>query len=199
MGGAGILFLIGSFTTYVAVDVPVSEITELGVDLLRPVQDDRQIHTTNLKLFLREKRFESLPLSLKLGGIAMRSTGSITQLTGTWEGGDLRTETLDSPGYGIGPAIEASLAIWQGSSGWQPRVSVDLLGGVLLHDRRFPAGGDYYNGTFQAGLSLDLQPTTKDIVGLGYRVTHTSNGQGLSANNPGYNAAGWSLRWQHRF
>lgn len=199
MDGAGVALLIGMFTTYGLTDNPARSIVDVGVDHLRPTKDDRQIKTTNLNAFLLEKRFESVPLTLKLGGMLSHSTGSITQLTGSWDAGTLRSETMKSPGNGIGPAVEASLRLWQGESRWKPTLTADVLTGLLIYDRRFPAGGDFYNGTFQAGPSIKFQPGREDIIHLGYRITHTSNGQGLSANNPGYNAQGLTLRWQHLF
>jgi hypothetical protein len=70
---------------------------------------------------------------------------------------------------------------------------------LLIYDRDFPAGGARYNGTFQIGPSLTWQATRADSFSLGYRATHTSNGQGLTAGNPGYDARGVTLRWRHDF
>lgn len=199
MDGAGVALLLGMFGGYGLADAPAQVVWEIGVDHLRPTQDDRQITTTQVKIFLREKRFESFPVTLKLGGMISHAGGSITQLTGIWEEGTLRSEVLRSPGNGVGPAIEASFRLRQGKSSWNPTLTVDLLAGLLIYDRRFPAGGDFYNGTFQLGPSLQFQPTPHDVVRLGYRVSHTSNGQGLTARNPGYNAQGIALSWQRAF
>lgn len=197
--GIGVALLVGTFTGYGVSSAPATPITQIGLDYLTPVKDDRQIKTTNLSLYLREKRLQSIPLSLKFGVVFSHATGQITQLTGTWEAGTLRSETLNSPGNGIGPAIEASLALWQGDGYLKPRVGLDFMTALMIYDRKFPAGGDRYNGTFQLGPSISLKPTKSDEISIGYRYTHTSNGQGLTPSNPGYDARGLTLRWNKEF
>ncbi len=195
MDGLGVALLVGMFSGYAVVDQPAQPIMTLGTDYFAPRTEDRQIHTVNLAMFVREKKFASIPLTLRLGGMYSHAWGNITQLEGEWADGTLHEVQLDSPGNGIGPATEASLRLWQGEGRWQPSLSADVLTGVLIYDRRFPAGGDYYNGTFQGGLSLSFTLSPQDSVSIGYRAMHTSNGQGLKPENPGLNANGISIRW----
>lgn len=194
--GAGLAALLGLFGAYGLSSSPAIPVLELGYAHLGPIAQDRQLHTSQYHFFLRRKKFDSWPATLSLGLIAQYAHGHIVQVTGTLEAGTLRSEALDSPGYGIGPAVEATLRLWP-AQGTRPQLNLDLLAGLMLHDRGFPAGGRRYNGTVQAGPSLTWQRSATSSWTLGYRLSHTSNGQGLVPHNPGYDARGFILRWQH--
>ncbi|MDX2220017.1 MAG: hypothetical protein SF172_13430 [Burkholderiales bacterium] len=196
MAGIGTLIIGGLFAGYGLTDTPATPIREIGIDrLTRDVKTDRHINTTNVHLFLREKEWEPLNLKLKLGMTVSRATGSIEQLQGSYEEGTLRPVTLDSPGWGIGPMAEARLKLFQAGrlSG-----SLDATAGVLLYDRKFPAGGDRYNGMGQIGPSLTWRMGEGErgsALTAGWRHMHVSNGQGVNAGNPSYESRGWTLRY----
>lgn len=194
--GFGLLYLGSLFAGYALAGEPAHPQLSVGVDRQLPTQDDRQLRTTTLHLFLREKEVEPLRLHLRLGLGVTRVSGHITQLTGSYEEGTLREVVLDSPAWGAGPEVEASFRLFR----YGPLTAqADLLGGVYLYDRDFPAGGRRYNGMLQAGLSLNYAFSPQDGVTLGYRWMHVSNGQGVQPSNPSYEAAGISLRYVRRF
>lgn len=194
--GFGVLYLGSLFAGYALIGEPAHTQLNTGIDSLLPTKDDRQLRTTTLHVFLREKEYAPLRLNMRLGFGVTRVTGSITQLTGSWEEGTLREERLDSQAWGAGPEVEASFRLFT-----LGRVSgrADFLGGVYLYDRDFPAGGKRYNGMLQAGLSLNYALGTQDSVSLGYRWMHVSNGGGMESDNPSYEAAGITVRYQRRF
>lgn len=196
MSGIGTLIIGGLFAGYGLLDGPATSIREIGIDrLTQDVKRDRHINTTNVHLFLREREWAPLNLKLKLGLTVSRATGSIEQLQGSFEAGTLRSVTLDSPGWGVGPMAEAQFKLFEMGrlSG-----SLDATAGVLLYDRKFPAGGDRYNGMGQIGPSLSWQTGNGDRTGAitaGWRQMHVSNGQGMNAGNPSYESRGWTLRY----
>lgn len=196
MSGIGTLIIGGLFAGYGLLDGPATPIGEIGIDrFAQDVKHDRHINTTNVHLFLREKEWQPLNLKLKLGLTVSRATGSIDQLQGSFENGTLRSVTLDSPGWGIGPMAEAQFKLFDVGrlSG-----SLDATAGVLLYDRKFPAGGDHYNGMGQIGPSLTWRlgdGERASTLSAGWRHMHVSNGQGVNAGNPSYESRGWTLRY----
>jgi hypothetical protein len=194
--GAGVLYIGSLLAGYSFLGDPPKTVLSTGIEYLQPTKDDRQLHTSNLHIFLRERHYQPLNLKLRAGVGISRVTGQITQLTGSFEEGTLRSETLDSPAWGAGPEIEASfslLKLGRFSTG------IDLLGGVFLYDRAFPAGGQRYNGVLQAGVHAALALSDRDTLTLTWRWMHVSNGQGLKPSNPGYDARGAGLRYTHAF
>lgn len=187
MGGLGILSVVGLFGGYILAEGPPSPIQEFGIDRLTPIHADRQITTTSLHWRAREKALAPGRAELRLGATVSRATGRIVQPV---PGG---LAVLDSPGWGAGPAVDLRLTLLQ-----QPSWQLQLHGSaaVLLHDRRFPAGGDRYNGMFRVGPSVAAERPGGARIELGWTWMHVSNGQGLGAHNPSYEARGWSLRWQ---
>lgn len=183
--GLGVLSLVTLFGGYALTDAPPMPLAEFGVDRLAPIHADRQIHTTSLQWRGREKQLADGRVSLRLGATASRATGWIEQLG---PGGGLR---MDSPGWGAGPAIDGRLDLLRAGA-WTLRAEASAA--VLLYDRRFPAGGDYYNGMFQFGPGLGWRLPGGGEVDLGWRWMHVSNGQGLTPRNPSYEARGLSLR-----
>lgn len=163
-------------------------IQEFGLDRLAPLHANRQIHTTSLHWRLREKQWWDGRVALRLGATLSRPTGSITQP------GPNGIDLLDSPAWGLGPAVDAQLRLVRGT-GW--RLQLDTSAAVLLYDRRFPAGGDHYNGMLQLGPSIAWQlPAGRGELELGWRWMHVSNGQGLGPHNPSYEGRGITLRWR---
>lgn len=179
----GLLTLAGLFGGYTLADVPSHRIQEFGLDHFEPLHANRQIDLVNASAYLREKRFEGWPLTLRLGVVAQHARGEITQLSDT-----LSQQTLDSPGHGLGVSAEARLRVWKG-------LHLDASATPMLYDRRFPAGGTYYNGMFQAGPSFSWEMGAGRWT-LGARWLHISNGRGLGPDNPSTEGRGLVLRYQ---
>ena len=55
--GFGILFIGGLFGAYGLTDEPATPYLNAGVEHLLPTKDDRQLNTSTLHVFLREKKF----------------------------------------------------------------------------------------------------------------------------------------------
>jgi hypothetical protein len=191
--GLGQLFLLGLLGGYTLSDRPPERVATVEVQAIRPTKADRPLDMTLIDWQVREKRLWDGRVRLGLGATLMHASGQITQLTGSLDDGSLREARLDSPGWGLGPSIGASLR-----APMSPAVSVslDVKGAVLLHDRAFPAGGKRYNGLIEGGPSLHWRLDGGSEVSLGARWLHLSNGQGLGAHNPSYDGRGISLRYR---
>lgn len=179
----GLLTLFGVFGSFALSDAPAHRIREFGLDYYEPLHADRQIHLVNVGVQLREKRLDSLPLSLRIGVLAQHARGEITQLNDS-----LQPYTLDSPGVGLGVSGEARLRLWSG-------LHLDASAAPMVYDRRFPAGGDYYNGMFQVGPSFTWKMGDAQWT-VGARWMHISNGRCLCARNPSTEGRGLALRVQ---
>jgi lipid A 3-O-deacylase len=196
MIGIGLGLMIGSFVIFPLWDSPSENISEVGVDYLTPTKSDRQINTVNLNAYLWQKQYKPWSLRLKLGFTATRPTGTIGQGDGN-SGNDTSHEHLpDSSAYGIGPTMELQ---WEALSVDRLSVDVDGSAGLILYDRHFPTGGDYYNGMYQVGPSIGYRVSDKGQLRVGYRWMHVSNGQGITPDNPSYEAIGIILRYEHKF
>lgn len=191
--GLGILTVIGATAAYFGTDAPPQPLHEAGVEALAPLHANRDLHTTNLVVHWQRKTLASVPIEFRLGVRVSRVTGQITQLTGSWDAGTLAETRLDSPAWGAGPTLEARYALLQ-RGGWALNLALDTS--VLLYDRRFPAGGDRYNGMFQLGPEVAVPLPDGSRVAVSWRWMHVSNGQGLTPRNPSYEARGLVLRWQ---
>lgn len=184
MDGLGILSVIGLFGSYALADAPATRIDEWGLDRMSPIHADRQIRTVDLQWRAREKAWAGGRASLRLGATLSRPTGRIATSA---------TPALDSPAWGLGPAVDLRLTLLRRSA-WH--AALDGGAAVLLYDRPFPAGGGHYNGMFRLGPSIGAALPAGGRVELGWAWMHVSNGQGLGPHNPSYEARGWSLRWQ---
>lgn len=187
MEGLGLVSLLTLFGGYAVSDAPAEAVQVFGIDRLAPLHADRQIHTSSLQWRGREKSLVDGRVSLRLGATLSRATGHITQP------GAAGPVLSDSPAWGLGPAVEGRLAVLE-HAGW--RLGLEGSAAVLLYDRRFPAGGDRYNGMFQFGATLGHRLPGGGQIEAGWRWMHVSNGQGLGPQNPSYEARGLSLRWQ---
>lgn len=192
MDGLGTLLLVGLFGSYPLLPAGTERIDEWGIDRFAPIHADRQLQLTQVNAYVLEKRVEPWRLQLRLGATAQRASGYITQLEGRFEDGTLRSVTYDSPGWGIGPTAEARFALWRGT---RATLALDGSAALLVHDRRFPAGGLHYNGMFQIGPSLVWSTERAGRISVGARWTHLSNGHGQVSRNPSYEGRGIVLRW----
>lgn len=165
-----------------------------GLEYLKPIDDDRQLNTSNIDLYYRIKTIESF--YIYTGFTATRVTGEITQLTGSLQAGTLRQVTHESSARGIGPGILAKVDLFRMEkfSG-----ALDVGGAFIVYDRDFPVGGTRYNFMWRIGPSLSYTIGKSSAIGVHYRWSHVSNGKDISSRNPSYDARGIGMYFSHIF
>lgn len=191
--GLGQLTLLGLFGGALFAGEQPTRTATLEAQHIQPTKQDRQIELTNVSYFFAKKSFIDERLDLKLGATATRARGSIVQLQGSFDDGTLRSDVLESSGWGLGPTVNASLRLLGAGS---TRLNLDASGSLMLYDRSFPSGGSWYNGMVQAGPSLTFGLDKKRSLTVGARWTHISNGQGLGAHNPSFDGRGFFLQYE---
>lgn len=72
------------------------------------------------------------------------------------------------------------------------RPFIDLGTGPMWSNRRIPQATSHINFNSQAGLGVELFPTARLPLYVGYRFSHISNG-GLAERNPGWNINGFFI------
>ncbi|MDD4601410.1 hypothetical protein SDC9_11448 [bioreactor metagenome] len=150
---------------------------EMEWDYLTHTQfDDRNIDTVSLHILENISKKNSW--SIYRGITITRPTGHIIK----------DQQTKDSSAVGIGPAY--MIRNEKGLSG-KLSAALDMSGGLILYDKRFPAGGEYYNFMWRIGPQLIYKANENSSVNIGYMFMHVSNG--LSTNNPGYNGRGFTV------
>ena len=169
----------------------IVELQELG-----PVERARQIHTANLDLLFRIRRFDTPDFTFYGGFTVSRSRGNLTRRTGSSEAGTLRDEPFDSAATGAGPVLAIRAEFAHGGNVW---ASLDGSAGVLLYDRDFPTGASRYAFMFRYGPTLSYRLNDRRVLSLTLRGMHVSNGQGINNHNPQYNAAGLGVQFLGTF
>lgn len=69
--------------------------------------------------------------------------------------------------------------------------ALGVSGGLIIYNKRFPAGGEHYNFMRRLGPQLIYKINKSSSVNIGYTWMHLSNG--LNSNNPGDDARRISL------
>jgi len=191
------LFSFAIVNVSVASEMPLSSSTKfITIEYLAPTKNDRDINTTNIDINYLITNSVSLAdkvnLKIYFGLIATYATGSITQLEGSIEEGDLREVNFDNSAFGLGPGLLVSFQLWSSN-----RFSFYLngRGNFIVYNKKFPAGGDYYNFMWRAGPAFEYQVGHSNAIGVGYNWAHISNGQGVDQKNPSYGAKGIMLKF----
>lgn len=167
------------------------ELFEMGIEYFHPIYRDRQIHTTVINIRKRSNYLDDFLLTTYAGLTINYAWGHIIEDDPYHR----RTEYANSA-FGIGPMVH---------SRWSPvtlddlTLSVDASGGIIFHNKAFPAGGDYYNFICRIGPSISYPLKDKQALIFGFGIMHVSNGQGVNRDNPTYNAAGFSLSFSRYF
>ena len=195
MIGIGFGLMVGLFGVFPLWDSPIERINEAGMDYFTPTIRDRQIDTVNLNAYLWQKQYEPWRLKLKLGITATRPTGT-TGLREDLNKGTSNERLPDSSAYGIGPNMELQ---WTAFRIEKLSMHIEGSAGLIFYDRRFPTGGDYYNGMYQIGPGIGYSIGDYGQLSVGCRWMHVSNGQGITPKNPSYEGLGIILRYEHNF
>jgi hypothetical protein len=169
----------------------VKEPFELGMEYLWPTSRDRQIQTAALNILKRHSYYDDLLISIYSGLTVNYAWGHLIQK----DLHDQETEYSDSA-FGIGPLFHIR---WAPVSLDNLTLSMDANGGIIFHNKEFPAGGALYNFIWRIGPSIQYTLEDKNALIFGFRFVHVSNGQSTTRDNPAYNAMGVSLHVSRYF
>ena len=150
---------------------------ELDWDQLTPHEKDRGLDTVSLHIL--EKISETKNRSVYRGITITRPRGDIT---------NKQQQTEDSAAVGIGPVYMVCNETYHSG---KLSMAVDMSGGFIVYDKKFPAGGQYYNFMWRLGPQVIYKFSENSSVNVGYMLMHVSNG--LKTHNPSYNAHGVSF------
>jgi len=164
----------------------------ISIEYLDPIKDDRDIKTINVDVNYLISNAEKLNLSIYFGLAGTYVTGSIIQLEGDLSAGTLRDVQYDNSAVGLGPGLLASFRLFD-----RNKLSIHLNGSghILVYNKEFPAGGDYYNFMWRGGPVLEYKIGQSKSIGVSYHWAHVSNGQGVAPRNPSYEAQGLGVRF----
>ncbi len=168
----------------------------IGLEYLKPTEEDRQLRTRNFDLLFPMATFEPMRMTLYAGLTATRVTGEITQLIGSLPAGTLQQVTYESSATGFGPTVLAKFDLFELES---LSGALDAAGAFAYYDRDFPAGGSRYNFMWRIGPVLAYAVGKSSTIGISYRWLHVSNGEGVGPENPSYNAKGIGTQFSHVF
>jgi len=91
-------------------------------------------------------RFKMIDLLFYYGIAATYATGSIPQLEGDINQGTLGEVSFNNSAFGIGPGLSTSLRLFNSS---KFALLINVSGNLIVYNKHFPAGGDYYNGMWR--------------------------------------------------
>ena len=103
-------------------------------------------------------------------------------------------QTKDCSAVGVGPVYMIRNEKYHSG---KLSAAVDMSGGFIVYDKRFPADGRYFNFMWRLGPQLIYKFNENSSVNIGYMLMHVSNG--FRSDNPSYNAHGLSLGFTTRF
>nr|WP_284708358.1 acyloxyacyl hydrolase [Sporomusa sphaeroides] len=155
---------------------------ELEWDQLTPHGKNRNLNTVSLHIL---KKFpEAHNRSIYRGITITQPRGDIN-----WE-----NQNRNSSAVGVGPVY---LLRYEKDQPGKLSAAFDMSGGFIIYNKKFPAGGQYYNFMWRIGPRFIYKITENSSVNLGYTLMHVSNG--LRTHNPGYDAHGVSLSFVTKF
>lgn len=189
----GLLLVPAAASGVGAQDVEARHSRDAGLDVslefLRPTKGNRPIDTFSADVGVLRTVHPASGLSLGVALTATHAHGHIIQLTET-----LQSVRYETSAFGIGPVVRAR---WQPIRVGDVALGADISAGLLLYSERFPAGGDHYNGMLRIGPVVSAQVSPRDQVTIAAKWMHVSNGQGLGAHNPSYEAAAITMGLRH--
>lgn len=150
--------------------------TELEWDYMTPHGKDRNLDTLSLHVI---KKFSETPNRSIYRGITItRPSGNIN-----WE-----NQNRNSSAVGVGPLY---MLRYEKHQSGKLSAALDMSGGLIVYDKKFPTGGQYYNFIWRIGPRLIYKFNENTSLNVGYMLMHVSNG--LRTHNPGYDSHGFSL------
>jgi len=162
---------------------------EIGVGYFDPVPYTNEIKTITLDGFYWKRYFKNADVLIGAGVTANYAWGYSIQWYPLGDTAFLLVNYKTSA-FGIGPVFQIAPTIVK-----IKRFSLitEANGGILLYNKRFPYGGDFYNFIFRAGPSIAYRINDNYLIKFGGRFIHVSNGKGNGNQNPYYDGIGLSL------
>lgn len=153
---------------------------EISWDYLTPTAKSRDLDTVSLHIF--NKISETKNRSVYRGITITRARGDILTRQ--------QTQPQDSSAVGIGPVYMVRNEKYHSG---KLTAAIDMSGGLILYNKRFPAGGEHYNFMWRIGPQFIYKFNKDSSVSIGYMLMHVSNGLHSQSHNPSYNAHGVSF------
>lgn len=165
---------------------------ELGAEFLAPIHTNRDIETINFNLLYVWERWPEHPFTFGSGFTLSNARGKITQLNNNFE--EINSATHET---GLGPTFRLKYEpfVYRGFS-----PGMEFSGGILIYSDHFPPGGDSYNFMWRAGISVNYRSMDRQLyIAATWKWMHVSNGQGITDENPSYEAQGPGVTWSWYF
>lgn len=153
---------------------------EMDWDYLTPTATSRNLDTVSLHIL--EKITEKKDRSVYRGITITRTRGDIIPYQ--------QSQTQDSSAVGIGPVYMVRNEKYHSG---KLSVAVDMSGGFIIYNKKFPAGGEPYNFMWRIGPQFIYKFNANSSLSIGYMLMHVSNGLHSQTRNPSYNASGVSF------
>lgn len=151
---------------------------EMDWDYLTQTVQSRNLDTTSLHIL--EKISENKGRSVYRGITFTRARGDITRVQ----------QPQESSADGIGPVLMVRNEMYHSG---KLSVAVDMSGGFIVYNKKFPVGGEHYNFMWRIGPQLIYKFSPSSSISIGYMFMHVSNGLQSETRNPSYNAQGISF------
>lgn len=164
---------------------------ESGFEYYSPSHWNRQIKTININGLIGKEFVQSIGLQFFAGVTITHAWGNIIAVNK-----NNKEEKFQTSAMGFGPLI---LLRVQPLTIGRFSFSVDGIGGIILYNKPFPPGGDYYNFMFRLGGTIAFYIGNDLNLNIGLRRLHISNGQGVGSFNPFYEGTGLSLNVSKQF
>ncbi|MDT8899996.1 acyloxyacyl hydrolase [Anaeroselena agilis] len=159
---------------------------EMEWDFLKPTGKSRDLDTVSLHIL--GKISETKNRSVYRGITITRVRGSILPHE--------QIQSLDSSAVGAGPVFMVRNETHRSG---KLTVAVDMSGGFIVYNKRFPVGGEHYNFMWRIGPRLIYKFSSESSLNIGYMLMHVSNGLHSQIHNPSYNAHGISFGFVANF
>lgn len=153
---------------------------EMDWDYLTPIAKTRDLDTVSLHIL--NKISETKDRSVYRGITITRVQGNIIFKQ--------QTQAQESSAVGIGPVYMVRNVKYRSG---KLSAAVDMSGGFIVYNKKFPAGGEYYNFMWRIGPQFIYKFSPNSSVNIGYMLMHVSNGLHFETHNPSYNAHGVSF------
>lgn len=100
----------------------------------------------------------------------------------------------NSDAVGLGPS---AMIRWERPISGKLYGDLEASGTFLIYSKSFPAQGRPWGFMWRIGPRLTWKYSANNSISLGYMFSHSSNG--MKTKNPGHNALGFSLGFNHSF
>lgn len=160
---------------------------EIGPEFIWPSSNYQTIHTTSINALVWTNYFKKAKLNIDVGLTATYAWGtSLDWYTST----NSNLVYLKTSAFGAGPVLKFSQNIFEINNF---SISGTASAGVILYDKHFPPGGDFYNFMLRTGVDFGYKMNGNTTIKFCTKWLHVSNGQGSGPHNPYYEGYGLGL------